>query len=124
MAVYKNREVGVIGPNPQANTPDTINIRYKDGTHENVQASEVRFTEDEKKSLIKNHPSKFDNVSTTTEEDLKAVRLGVTPPSDPSFQTQAEVSVQHEKQKELAQKNLEAAKKDAEKKLEKDQVKK
>lgn len=113
MAIYKNREVTVVGPNPSASTPETIQVRYKDNTHENVSTSLVGFTDDEKKSLIKNHPSKFENVKSVTQADVDAVRLGVTPPSDPSYQTMAETEVLHQKQTELTQKHLDAAKAEA-----------
>lgn len=115
MAIYKNREVTVVGPNSSANTAETIQVRYKDGTHENVSTSLVGFTDDEKKQLIKNYPSRFENVRTVAQADVDAVRVGVTPPSDPSYQTMAEVQVQHQKQTELTQKHSEAAKKEAEK---------
>jgi len=72
MALYKNREVGVIGPNTMANSPSTINVRYKDGTHENVPVAGVGFTEDEKKALIKQYPSKFDDVQTISDSALEA----------------------------------------------------
>lgn len=115
MAIYKNREVTVIGPNSMANSPETINVQYKDGSHENVSVAHVRFTEDEKKSLIKRYPSKFDDVKTTDDKDLEAVRVGVTPPSDPSYREMAERQVHHQKQQELTNKNMEAAKAEVDK---------
>lgn len=115
MAVYKNREVAVMAPNHSAQPPSTIVVQYKDGTHETVSLSGVKFTEDEKKALIKSYPSQFDNVDTVPEEDLKAIRLGVTPPSDPDFKAQAEEKIRREKMEEENRKNVEAAKKEAEK---------
>src|SRR6267142_3834500 len=79
MALYKNREVTVIGPNPMANTPISINIRYVDGSHENVALSQVSFTEDEKKALVKAHPSQYDNVRIIKDADLHAIRSGGAP---------------------------------------------
>lgn len=117
MAIYKNREVSVVGPNSMANSPDTITIQYRDGTHENVSLGQVRFTEDEKKVLQKGYPSVYDSVETIKQEDLEAVRIGVTPPSDPSFKEAAERQVLQEKQQELIRKNQELAKKEAEKRL-------
>src|SRR5882757_4817255 len=101
MAIYKNREVTVVGPNTMANSPETINVRYKDGSAENVSVGLVRFTEDEKKQLQKLYPSKFEDVQTVDDKDLEAVRVGVTPPSDPSYKAMAEAQVQNQKQKEL-----------------------
>lgn len=66
MAIYKNREVNILGPNNQANSPETINISYQDGSHENVKLSDIEFTSDEKNSLIKNYPSKYSNVNLVT----------------------------------------------------------
>lgn len=117
MAIYKNREVTVVGPNSMANSPETINVRYKDGSAENVSVGLVRFTEDEKKQLQKLYPSKFEDVQTTDDKDLEAVRVGVTPPSDPSYKEMAERQVQNQKQNELTQKNMEAAKTEADKKF-------
>jgi hypothetical protein len=122
MAIYKNREVYVVGPNTMANSPETINVRYKDGTHENVSVGLVRFTVDEKKQLQKLYPSKFDDVTVTDDKDLEAVRVGVTPPSDPSFKEMAERQVQNQKQKELTDKNMESAKAEANKRFQ-DQTK-
>lgn len=82
MALYKNREVHVIGPNVQANSPETINIRYKDGSHENVKLSDVSFTVEEQKTLQKNHPSKYDTVKLLPKEDLKGVQTGTAIPSE------------------------------------------
>src|SRR6266404_9487679 len=98
MAIYKNREVSVVGPNPQANSPESINVEYKDGTHENVALSGVKFTEDEKKSLQKSNPGKYDNVETISEDDLKAVRVGVAPTFDTTIREQARLLAQREEQ--------------------------
>lgn len=117
MAIYKNREVTVVGPNSMANSPETINVRYKDGSAENVSVGLVRFTGDEKKQLQKLYPSKFEDVQTVDDKDLEAVRVGVTPPSDPSYKEMAERQVQNQKQNELNQKNMEDAKKEADKKF-------
>lgn len=86
MAIYKNREVSVIGPNTMSNTPESINIQYKDGSHENVSVSEVFFIEEEKKTLMKNNPGKYSDISLVSHQDLVAIRAGLTPPSDPSYQ--------------------------------------
>ncbi len=45
MAIYKNREVSVVGPNNMANSPETINIAYKNGSNENVAVKDVSFTD-------------------------------------------------------------------------------
>lgn len=102
MAIYKNRLVQVMGPNIQANSPETINIRYKDGSNENVKLSDVSFTDDEQKSLQKAHPSKYDNVLKATQEDVDAINTGITPPSDSSLQQKAADTAFHDKQVKAA----------------------
>lgn len=102
MAIYKNREVTVIGPNPQASEPTSINIRYVDGTHENVSLGLVKFTEDEKKALLKRYPSRFDNIETIKDDDIKAVRIGVAPSFDQSAKQAAETEALRQKQLQAA----------------------
>lgn len=120
MAIYKNREVAVIAPMHTAQPPRTIIVQYKDGSHENVSVGQVKFSEDEKKALIKNYPSEFDSVETVTEDDLKAVRLGVTPPSDPEYQRIAEAQVRSEKAQEANKNIIDKAKQDAKVKVDKE----
>lgn len=122
MAIYKNREVSVVALNNASNTPDMmLTIAYKDGTHENVTLGQVRFTEDEKKSLQNRYPNRLDELEVVDQKDVEAVRVGVTPPSDPTYKEQADLQVQRQKQQELIQKNQEDARKEAEKKLQSDQ---
>lgn len=118
MAIYRNREVTVVAPNPQyIRSPESLTVSYKDGTNENVPFNQVQFTQEEKDALIKAYPSRYDNVSVISDEDLKAVRLGITPPSSPELQDQAEGQARQERQQEETRKNLEKAKKDAEKRV-------
>jgi|ERR1041385_3552196 predicted nucleotide-binding protein (sugar kinase/HSP70/actin superfamily) len=115
MAIYNNRIVSIIGPNKMANTPETINVQHTNGSTENVPVAQVYFTKEEKEALMKKHPSKFNDVKVTSNEDIEAVRAGVAPSFDPSYKEAAEARLQAEKQKELNDKNIEAAKKQAEK---------
>lgn len=124
MAIYKNREVSIFGPNTQANTPETINIIYKDGTRENVDVGGLLFTEEEKKNLVKNHPSKFEDVRTVSDSDVEAVRAGVAPSFDPSYRAAAEAQVRREKQDELTKQNQDKAKAEAQKSVNEDMKKK
>lgn len=123
MAIYNNREVQVAGMNNRTPSPDTINVIHKDNTRENVPVTSVYFTDAEKKKLIKDHPSRFEDVKTATQADIDAVRAGVTPPSDPSYVDTAKVQVQHEEQQKLIQKHTEAAKAEAKKQLDQDNKK-
>jgi hypothetical protein len=110
MAIYKNREVQVLGPSPQANTPVTINVSYANGTNENVKLSDVRFTAAEKALLIKNYPNGYTNVQTVTEDDLTSVRVGVAPSFDTAEKDVAMAKAQHQKQVDISTKRTEALK--------------
>ncbi len=119
MAVYKNREVNLVSPAHQINrTPELVTVAYADGTHENVPFGQVKYTKAEKDQLVKNYPSTYESVTVIDDEDLKAVRLGVTPPSDPEMKAMAEEKARREKMQEETQKNVEKAKAEADKRLE------
>lgn len=119
MAIYNNREVAVLAPVRTTHQAESVTVVYTDGTHENVPVSRIRFTEDEKKKLIKDYPSKFDDVQTISDDDVKAVRIGVAPSYDPSYREQAERQVMAQKQTEENQKRLDAAKAQAKKDVDK-----
>ena len=120
MAIYKNREVYLVSTFVPSNTNvDLIAVAYTNGMRDNVPLNQVKFTKEELEALKKDNPSRFDNVETATKEDVEAVRIGVTPPSDPAYKEMAEAKVQREAQeKKLAEMN-EAAKKEAEKNFDK-----
>src|SRR5215467_9385584 len=101
MAIYNNREVAVVGPMPMAGAVESITVQYRDGSHENVKLGLVKFTEDEKQDLVKRYPSRYENIDTISDEDLKAVRIGVAPPSDPSIKEQAAVQARREAQAKM-----------------------
>jgi len=119
MAIYKNREVSIVAPTRRINPPSTIQIQYQDGTYETVTTGQVKFTEDEKKALVKNFPSEFDGVDTVSEDDIKAVRVGVAPASDPDRRHQAEAKVQTDEARKIEEEN----RKQAEDQVKKDQSK-
>jgi len=99
MAIYKNREVYLVSTFVPSNTNvDLVAVSYTNGMRDNVPLGQVKFTEDEKKALVKDNPSRFEDVSIATKEDVEAVRIGVTPPSDPSVKEAAEARVQREEQ--------------------------
>ena len=120
MAIYNNREVWIIGPTAMSTTPEQLTVRYKDGTQENVPTAGIRFTEDEKKTLIKTYPSKFDGVSTISEDDVTAVRVGVAPAYDPDYKVQAETQARAKIQQEETAKRTEQARKEADERLKKE----
>lgn len=100
MAIYKNREVYINHVQHRVQTNDVINIRHPDGMTETVPVGQVQFTEAEKKQLVKDFPSAFDNVNVISDEDVKAVRTGVAPSTDPSLKEQARTQVMAQKQAE------------------------
>jgi hypothetical protein len=120
MAIYNNREVYIIGPTAMSTTPEQLTVRYRDGSQENVPTSNIRFTEDEKKNLIKIYPSKFDGVSTVSEDDITAVRVGVAPAYDPDYKVQAETQARAKLQQEETAKRTDKARKEADERLNKE----
>lgn len=119
MAIYNNREVTFLAPVRASHQAESVTVIYTDGTHENVPVGQVRFTEAEKKQLLKDYPSKFDDVQTISDDDVKAVRIGVAPSYDPGYRQQAEAEVLRQKQAEENKKQLDAAKAEAEKNVNK-----
>lgn len=120
MAIYNNREVTVVAPTRTAAAPANIVVQYKDGSHETVSTGRVYFTKEEKDNLVKSFPSDYDNVNVASEDDLKAVRLGVAPSSDPSIKQQAEANIRREKAEEETRKQVDAARKEADERLSKE----
>ena len=119
MAIYNNREVVVQGPTHMQSLPETLRITHQDNTQENVAIASVKLTEDEKKNLVKKYPSRFENSATATDEDIKAVRLGLAPPSDPTVKEQARLKAHAKKRDEEYQKQFEAVRKEAESNVDK-----
>lgn len=120
MAIYKNREVSVNGLTTQATTPQTVSIKYKDGTNEHVNISHVAYTKAEKEGLKKTYPNIFDSLPEATDEDVSAVKVGATPPSDPTLKEQAETKARHKKQQDMVNKANKDAQDNAEKDLDKE----
>ncbi len=108
MAIYKNREVTVIAPVTASNHPDTVKIQHNDNLQDNVSISQIGFTEVEKKDLMKRYPGMFDNAHLVTDDDVKAVRIGLAPSYDPVLQSQAEEKAKYD---HLARMNQEQQKK-------------
>lgn len=115
MAIYKNREVSVIAPTSRPNPPQTIVVQYQDGSHETVTIGQVYFTDEEKKNLVKGNPGAFDDVNTIDDDDLKAVRVGVAPSTDPSYKEQAKTEATSDEAAKIHQKMVDEASKDVKK---------
>lgn len=119
MAIYKNREVTVMGPTHRLNPPSTVVIQYRDGSYETVSMGQVQFSKEEKDALIKAFPSEYDGVAVISEDDLKAVRAGVAPASDPSYRQQAEGEVRTEEAHKIDEENKRKIKEEVKKDQEK-----
>lgn len=83
MAVYKNREVSVSTVNVPSTNIDLVSITYTNGMHDSAPLRDVYFTAEEKKTLIKDNPSRFEHVSLVSDADLKLIRQGVSPEDQP-----------------------------------------
>ena len=100
MAIYKNREVYLVSTYVPSNTNvDLVAVSYTNGMRDNVPLNQVAFTDEEKKALVKDNPSRFESVKIASKEDVEAIRVGVTPPSDPVYKQEAEAKVQAEAQR-------------------------
>ena len=115
MAIYNNREVTVMTPVHRPNPPQMIQIRYQDGTFETVSIGKLQFSKDEKNALVKAFPSDYDNVTVASEDDLKAVRVGVAPASDPSYRQQAEGEVRTDEARKIDEANKQKVKEEVKK---------
>lgn len=77
MAVYKGREVNLLSAvQPKSLNPVFVTVGYKDGMKERVNLSEIRFTKEEKRELLKNH---VDNINEISDEELNALRDSQNP---------------------------------------------
>jgi hypothetical protein len=108
--MYKNREVTVMGLARRVNPPSTIVVQYQDGSHETVSLSQVQFTNAEKTALVKANPSDYAGVNTISEDDLKAVRSGVSPSSDSDRKVKAETAANIAEVRKLDEANAKKAK--------------
>jgi len=119
MAIYNNREVSLqAGIRLEKKFPETILVTTKDGVTMSVKIGDVRFTPEEKKTIIESSP--LSDLKDASPEDINAVRLGIAPPSDdPDLKKKAEDIVAQEATQKLIAEHLEKAKADAKAKLDK-----
>ena len=74
MAIYKGREVQVIGEVSKGyTTPETVQIFF-DNTYENVKIGDLKVTEDEKKTLQKAQADKFENITVVSDKEVQELR--------------------------------------------------
>lgn len=83
MAVYKNRIVSIVGPTYLASIPQNIIVQYTNGSTEAVSITDILFTDEEKKTLIKNSPSVYEGINTISKEDIAMIMQGRDPSDKP-----------------------------------------
>lgn len=77
MSVCRGREVTVISSiHHKSIDPVYVTIQHKDGMKEKVRLSDVYFTKEEKRELMKNQ---VDDIKEISDSDLKALRDSQNP---------------------------------------------
>jgi hypothetical protein len=74
MAVYKGREVSLLGKVGGADTSPLYTIQHKDGNREDVRLNQVQITEDEKKEMEKDVTWHLGSASVIDNKDLQELR--------------------------------------------------
>lgn len=116
MAIYNNREVWLNTDIKWVKKlPDQVSVRDRDGQTYTVNSSAIRFTKDEIKNMQVEENDPLNTLPEATEEDLKAVRLGVPSANDPELKAQAATQVHQEERQKVVQENLEKAKAESKK---------
>lgn len=83
MAIYKNREVQVLDYGNLRTLADKITVESSSAGQEQASIGEIHFTKDEIKKLNEHKDIPYDSLLEASDEDLKAVRLGVAPTYSP-----------------------------------------
>jgi len=79
MAVYKNREVQLLGRADGADVSPTYRVLDSQGQEEQVQLNQLQVTEEEKKQLNLAHGSTVADVKVISNKDLQELRDGQDP---------------------------------------------
>lgn len=80
MAIYKGREVQIISTKKLGLVEHpSILISDKDGQNYNVNISELKFTEDEKKNLQVEAGQAYDNIQVIEDKELQELKDGQDP---------------------------------------------
>lgn len=86
MAILRNREVTYLGPVSGHDSSQPVRVEDKHGIIEIVKASELRFTEDEKKDMLKYEENQINGFNTISDKELKELRDSQDPEKvDPEF---------------------------------------
>lgn len=86
MAILRNREVTYLGPVSGHDSSQPVRVEDKHGIIEIVKASELRFTEDEKKDMLKYEENQINGFNTISDKELKELRDSQDPEKvDPKF---------------------------------------
>lgn len=74
MAILRNREVIYLGPANAGDSTPTVAVMDENGNREYCKLTELRFTEDEKKELLKSEENRIDGYNTISDQDLRQLR--------------------------------------------------
>lgn len=76
MALYKNREVTLLGRTDGADVSPTYTVMQKDGSRENVLLNQLELTDEEHNNLTKQHGAYMSNVKKVDRKNLQDLRDG------------------------------------------------
>lgn len=79
MAIYKNREVQILDYGHQRTLADRVTVQNAAGALEEVSIGSLRFTKDEVTKLNQHSDLVYKDLPIVSEDDIKAVRVGVAP---------------------------------------------
>lgn len=79
MAILRNREVTYLGPVSGHDSSQPVRVEDKHGIIEIVKMSELRFTEDEKKDMLKYEENQLNGLNTISDKELKELRDSQNP---------------------------------------------
>lgn len=74
MAVYKGREVELLGKTDGSDTSPLYTILQKDGSRENVPLNQIQLTEDEKKQATDNSVQHLEGARVIEDKKLQELR--------------------------------------------------
>lgn len=105
MAILRNREVTYLGPVSGHDSSQPVRVEDKFGNIEIVKASELRFTEDEKKDMVKYEENQINGFNTISDKELKELRDSQDPEK-----SNKEVAKVKEEQRQYDQKSVQVTK--------------
>lgn len=74
MAIYKGREVMVVGKTDGSDTAPLYTIQHKDGNRENVRMNQLQFTEEEVKNAKDSSVLHLEGANVIKNDELQKIR--------------------------------------------------